>query len=188
MPSETEKERTKIDSSEESVAQIIPNASDDEISRGIDFIVKTDASRKNTRTLQSSCMLTPTILLSQSSTSTAATMMSTSVCGFRFSLDARIPRHQFLRLRPAMGFSDLFVRKAILDVSKFTFILDDHNHDITLHNKHNATDDTGDTLRHVIDKLSSRLGSAVMSSSHFILVSSDYHLIRIQEIYRLSPR
>lgn len=96
------------------------------------------------------------------------------------------------------GFFRAICEEVNLDVSKFTFILDDHNHNGNNNNspyhnnKHNnaatTTGDTDDTLRHVIDKLRSRLGSAALSSSHFTLVSSDYHLIRIQEIHRLSPR
>lgn len=63
-----------------------------------------------------------------------------------------------------------------LDVSRFGFMLEEQSHN------------TKENLRNVIDELRSRSGSAAISACHFTLVSSDYHLIRIQEIHRLSPR
>lgn len=63
-----------------------------------------------------------------------------------------------------------------LDVSRFQFILEERSHN------------TKENLRNVMDELRSRSGSDAVSACHFSLVSSDYHLIRIQEIHRLSPR
>lgn len=62
------------------------------------------------------------------------------------------------------------------DVSQFEFILEERSHN------------TKENLRYVIDELRRRSGSQAISACHFTLVSSDYHLIRIQEIHRLSPR
>ncbi|CAN8064932.1 unnamed protein product [Agarophyton chilense] len=66
--------------------------------------------------------------------------------------------------------------EANVDVSAFQFILE--------HNSHN----TKENLRNVIEELRRRFGADALSACHFTLVSSDYHLIRIQEVHRLSPR
>lgn len=62
------------------------------------------------------------------------------------------------------------------DVSRFDFILEERSRN------------TKENMRFVIDELRRRSGSQAISACHFTLVSSDYHLIRIQEIHRLSPR
>lgn len=62
------------------------------------------------------------------------------------------------------------------DVSGFDFILEERSHN------------TKENFRYVIDELRRRSGSQAISACHFTLVSSDYHLIRIQEVHRLSPR
>ncbi|PXF42381.1 hypothetical protein BWQ96_07901 [Gracilariopsis chorda] len=66
--------------------------------------------------------------------------------------------------------------EASIDVSRFQYILE--------HNSHN----TKENLRNVIEELRRRFGADALSACHFTLVSSDYHLIRIQEVHRLSPR
>lgn len=66
--------------------------------------------------------------------------------------------------------------EANIDVSRFQFILED------------TSRNTKGNLRNVIDELRARSGADAVSACHFTLVSSDYHLIRIQEVHRLSPR
>lgn len=63
-----------------------------------------------------------------------------------------------------------------LDVSRFDFVLEEKSHN------------TKENLRNVLNELRRRNGSDAVSACHFTLVSSDYHLIRIQEVHRLSPR
>eukprot|EP00178_Gracilaria_changii_P016303 TRINITY_DN462_c0_g1_i1.p1 TRINITY_DN462_c0_g1~~TRINITY_DN462_c0_g1_i1.p1 ORF type:complete len:598 (-),score=99.70 TRINITY_DN462_c0_g1_i1:4826-6583(-) len=66
--------------------------------------------------------------------------------------------------------------EADVDVSRFEFILEQQSHN------------TKENLRNLIDELRRRFGADALSACHFTLVSSDYHLIRIQEVHRLSPR
>lgn len=66
--------------------------------------------------------------------------------------------------------------EAQLDVSKFDFILEEKSRN------------TKENIANVIEELRRRSGSDAVSTCHFTLVSSDYHLIRIQEVHRLSPR
>lgn len=66
--------------------------------------------------------------------------------------------------------------EANVDVGRFDFILEEESHN------------TKENLHNVIEELRRRLGADAVNSCHFTLVSSDYHLIRIQEVHRLSPR
>lgn len=66
--------------------------------------------------------------------------------------------------------------EANVDVSRFDFILEEQGHN------------TKENLRNVIEELRRRSGSDAVTACHFTLVSSDYHLIRMQEVHRLSPR
>lgn len=66
--------------------------------------------------------------------------------------------------------------EAQVDLSRFNFILEERSHN------------TKENLGNLIEELRRRGGSHAVSACHFTLVSSDYHLIRIQEVHRLSPR
>lgn len=66
--------------------------------------------------------------------------------------------------------------EAQIDLSNFEFILEEKSHN------------TKENLGNVIEELRRREGSDAVAACHFTLVSSDYHLIRIQEVHRLSPR
>lgn len=66
--------------------------------------------------------------------------------------------------------------EAQVDVTRFEYILEEKSHN------------TKENLANVIKELRRRNGSAAVAACHFTLVSSDYHLIRIQEVHRLSPR
>lgn len=66
--------------------------------------------------------------------------------------------------------------EAKVDVSGFSFILEEKSHN------------TKENLANLIEELRRRNGSDAVTACHFTLVSSDYHLIRIQEVHRLSPR
>lgn len=66
--------------------------------------------------------------------------------------------------------------EANIDVDRFEIILEQRSRN------------TKENLRNVIEELRRRQGSDAVSACHFTLVSSDYHLIRIQEVHRLSPR
>lgn len=63
-----------------------------------------------------------------------------------------------------------------LDVSRFDVILEQNSQNSRA------------SLRNVIEELRRRGGPDALTSCHFTLLSSDYHLIRVQEVHRLSPR
>ena len=63
-----------------------------------------------------------------------------------------------------------------VDVSRFDYILEEESRN------------SKENLINVIEEIRSRYGHHSLSSCHFTLVSSDYHLIRLQEVHRLTPR
>lgn len=74
------------------------------------------------------------------------------------------------------GFFRNVCEEAQIDVSRFDFILEEKSRN------------TKENIANVIGELRRRSGSHAVSTCHFTFVSSDYHLIRIQEVHRLSPR
>lgn len=66
--------------------------------------------------------------------------------------------------------------EAGVDVSGMDFVLDE------------KSVNAKEKMANVIEMLRRRAGSDAVAKCHFTLVSSDYHLIRIQEVHRLCPR
>lgn len=63
-----------------------------------------------------------------------------------------------------------------VDASQFEYIVEEQS------------TNTRENIDNVLKEVRARYGADSLATSHFTLVSSDYHLIRIQEVHRISPR
>jgi DUF218 domain len=63
-----------------------------------------------------------------------------------------------------------------LDADRFHYILEEES------------TNTKENMANVVSAVRKTLGADAVSACHFTLVSSDYHLIRIQEVHRICPR